>query len=110
MSKTTTVKIPASVTHDHAFAYGYLTTSFRELERVIKNTDENDLRDLQYAFKRLKEQVESARALDAEMSRRADERWSRLLEGNTTEVERARELDAEMYRRADHRMGRLPGG
>ena len=78
MSKTTTVKIPASVTHDHAFAYGFLSSSFVVLENVIKNTNENDLWDLQYAFKRLKEQVEHARELDAEMSRRADDRIKQI--------------------------------
>ena len=110
MSKTTTVKIPASVTHDHAFAYGFLTTIMVSLDNCARNTDENELADLQYLLKNVRQQAALARELDAELSRRADERWSRLLEGNTTEVERARELDAEMYRRADHRMGRLPGG
>ena len=79
MSNTTTVKIPSSVTYDHAFAYGYLSASFSVLETVVKNTNENDLWDLQYAFKRLKEQVEFARELDAEMSRRADERIKKIL-------------------------------
>jgi hypothetical protein len=79
MSNTTTVKIPSSVTHDHAYAYGYLTASFSVLEAVIKNTNENDLWDLQYAFKRLKEQVEYARKLDAEMSHRADERMKQII-------------------------------
>jgi len=74
MSKTTTVKIPSSVTHDHAYAYGFLSSSFVVLENVIKNTNENDLWDLQYAFGRLREQVQYARELDAEMSRRADDR------------------------------------
>lgn len=74
MSKTTTVKIPSSVTHDHAYAYGYLSSAFVVLENVVKNTNENDLWDLQYAFGRLREQVQYARELDAEMTRRADDR------------------------------------
>ena len=79
MSNSTTIKIPESVTHDHAYAYGFLSSSFVVLENVIKNTNENDLWDLQYAFKRLKEQVEHARELDAEMSRRSDERMKQIL-------------------------------
>jgi len=79
MSNTTTVKIPSSVTHDHAYAYGYLSSAFCVLEAVVKNTNENDLWDLQYAFKRLKEQVEYARELDAEMSYRADERMKQII-------------------------------
>ena len=79
MSKTTTVKIPSSVTHDHAYAYGFLSSSFVVLENVIKNTTENDLWDLQYAFGRLREQVQYARELDAEMSRRADERMKQII-------------------------------
>ena len=79
MSKTTTVKIPASVTHDHAYAYGYLSSAFVVLENVVKNTNENDLWDLQYAFGRLREQVQYARELDAEMSRRADERMKQII-------------------------------
>ena len=79
MSKTTTVKIPASVTHDHAYAYGFLSSAFVVLENVIKNTNENDLWDLQYAFGRLREQVQYARELDAEMSRRADERMKQII-------------------------------
>jgi hypothetical protein len=76
---STTVKIPSSVTHDHAYAYGFLTTIMVSLEDHARNTDENNIVELQYLLKRLKEQVALARGLDAEMSRRADERMERII-------------------------------
>lgn len=79
MSNSTTVKIPESVTHDHAYAYGFLTTIMVSLEDHARNTDENELADLQYLLKRVRQQAALARELDAEMSRRADERMKQTL-------------------------------
>ena len=79
MSKTTTVKIPASVTHDHAFAYGFLTTIMVSLDNCARNTDENELADLQYLLKRVRQQAALARELDAVLSKRADERIKQII-------------------------------
>jgi hypothetical protein len=78
MSNTTTVTIPESVTHEHAYAYGYLRAGFMVMDTIIKNTDENNLWDLQYLLKNLKSQVEQARLLSAEMDRRDDERRKQI--------------------------------
>ena len=78
MSNTTTVTIPESITHEHAYAYGYLRAGFMVLDATIKNVDENDLRDFQYVLKNLKSQIEQARLLGAEMDRRAEERRNNL--------------------------------
>ena len=75
---STTVTIPESVTHEHAYAYGYLRAGFMVMDAVIKNVDENDLRDFQYVLKNLKSQIEQARLLSAEMDRRADERRNQI--------------------------------
>jgi len=79
MTNSTTVKIPESVTHDHAYAYGFLTTIMVSLEDHARNTDENELADLQYLLKRVRQQAALARELDAEMSRRADERIKQII-------------------------------
>jgi hypothetical protein len=76
---TTTVKIPASVTHDHAYAYGYLASSLFYLEGIADYMEENDLQGLQYLLRRIKDEAQKARELDADMSRRADERIKKIL-------------------------------
>ena len=78
-NSTTTVKIPASVTHDHAYAYGYVTSSMLYLEGIAEHMEENDLRGLQYLLRRIKEEAQKARELDADISRRADERIKKIL-------------------------------
>jgi hypothetical protein len=78
-NSTTTVKIPASVTHDHAYAYGYLSSSLIYLEGIADYMEENDLQGLQYLLRRIKEEAQKARELDADMSRRADERIKKIL-------------------------------
>ena len=79
MSNTTTVTIPESVTHDHAFAYGYLTSMMLILGDYARNTDENNIVELQYLLKQIKKQAALARELDAEMSRRSDERMKQII-------------------------------
>jgi hypothetical protein len=76
---TTTVKIPASVIHDHAYGYGYLASSLFYLEGIADYMEENDLRGLQYLLRRIKDEAQKARELDADMSRRADERIKKIL-------------------------------
>jgi hypothetical protein len=76
---STTAKIPSSVTHDHAYAYGFLTTIMVSLDNHARNTDENNIVELQYLLKQIKKQVALARELDAEMSRRADERMKQII-------------------------------
>jgi hypothetical protein len=73
-----TVKIPASCTNDHAYAYGYLTGSFLMLDCLTHNIDESSLLELQILCRNVKRQVQIARELDADMSRRADERIREL--------------------------------
>ena len=101
MSNTTTVTIPESVTHEHAYAYGYLRAGFMVLDTIIKNVDENDLWDLQYVLKNLKSQIEQARLLGTEMDRRADERRNQIF----TATVGAR--GAEMDRRADEHRNQI---
>jgi len=79
MSNTTTVTIPESVTHEHAYAYGFLTTIMVSLDNHARNTDENNIVELQYLLKQIKKQVALVRELDAEMSRRADERMKQII-------------------------------
>ena len=79
MKNTTTVKIPASVTHDHAYAYGYVASSLLILGNLAQNTDENDLWKLKYLLRRIKEEAKLASELDADLSRRADERIKKFL-------------------------------
>ena len=79
MKNTTTVKIPASVTHDHAYAYGYVASSLLILGNLAQNTDENDLWELKYLMRRIKEEAKLASELDADLSRRADERIKKFL-------------------------------
>jgi hypothetical protein len=75
--KNTTVKIPASVTHDHAYAYGYLTSSLLLIETLAANTrTETDLKAL---LRCIKQEAQKARELDEDMSRRADERIKKFL-------------------------------
>ena len=77
MNSTTTVKIPASVTHDHAYAYGYLTSSLLLIETLAANTrTETDLKAL---LRCIKQEAQKARELDEDMSRRADERIKKFL-------------------------------
>lgn len=79
MKNTTTVKIPASVTHDHAYAYGYVASSLLILGNLAQNTDENDLWELKYLMRRIKEEAKLASELDADLSRRADARIKQFL-------------------------------
>ena len=76
-NSTTPVKIPASVTHDHAYAYGYLTSSLLLIETLAANTQTES--DLQYLLRCIKQEGQKARELDADMSRRADERIKQFL-------------------------------
>jgi hypothetical protein len=78
-NSTTAVKIPDSVIHDHAYAYGYVTSSLWYLGNLAENTNEHDLRALQYLLRRMKEEAKLASELDADMSRRADERLKKIL-------------------------------
>ena len=78
-NSTTPVKIPASVTHDHAYAYGYVASSLLILGNLAQNTDENDLWELKYLLRRIKEEAKLASELDADLSRRADERIKKFL-------------------------------
>ena len=76
-NSTTPVKIPASVTHDHAYAYGYLSSSLLIIETLAANTTtETDLKAL---LRCIKQEGQKARELDADMSRRADERIKKFL-------------------------------
>ena len=77
MKNTTTVKIPASVTHDHAYAYGYLTSSLLLIETLAANTRTES--DLPYLLHLIKQEAQKARELDEDMSRRADERIKKFL-------------------------------
>ena len=79
MTNSTTIKIPESVTHDHAYAYGFLTTIMVSLDNYARITDENELADLQYLLKNVRQQAALARELDAELSRRADERIKQII-------------------------------
>ena len=76
-NSTTTVKIPASVTHDHAYAYGYLTSSLLLIESFAANTRTES--DLPYLLHLIKQEAQKARELDADMCRRADERIKKFL-------------------------------
>ena len=77
MKNTTPVKIPASVTHDHAYAYGYLTCSILLIETLAANTRTES--DLAYLLCCIKQEAQKARELDEDMSRRADERIKKFL-------------------------------
>jgi hypothetical protein len=57
--------IPASVIHDHAYGYGYLDSSLLYLAGIAEYMEENDLRGLQYLLRRIKEEAQKARELDA---------------------------------------------
>jgi hypothetical protein len=57
--------IPASVIHDHAYGYGYLASSLFYLECIAEFMEEIDLRGLQYLLRRIKEEAQKARELDA---------------------------------------------
>jgi hypothetical protein len=73
-NSTTTVKIPASITHDHAYAYGWLTSSIKSMERAAKIINPNDPVHVAFLIDYILMQSVEARELDAELSRRADER------------------------------------
>ena len=79
MKNTTTVKIPASVTHDHAYAYGYVASSLLILGNLADGVDENNPMQLKYLLRRIKEEAKLASELDADLSRRADERIKKFL-------------------------------
>ena len=55
--------IPASVIHD--YGYGYLASSLIYLEGIAEYMEEIDLRGLQYLLRRIKEEAQKARELDA---------------------------------------------
>jgi hypothetical protein len=55
--------IPASVIHD--YGYGYLASSLFYLEGIAEYMEEIDLRGLQYLLRRIKEEAQKARELDA---------------------------------------------
>lgn len=79
MTNSTTVKIPASVTHDYAYGYGYLSGSLLTLGNIADRIDCNNLVDLQYLLECVIIEADKARELDADMSRRADERIKKFL-------------------------------
>lgn len=74
------VRIPATVSSDYAYSYGYLTSALSILgeaaDAAEKNGSEWNIRRL---IEKVKHEAECARLLDAEMSRRADERINKII-------------------------------
>ena len=56
-----------------------MASSLFYLEGIAEYMEEIDLRGLQYLLRRIKEEAQKARELDADMSRRADERIKKIL-------------------------------
>jgi hypothetical protein len=74
------VRIPATVTSDYAYAYGYLTTAFVILADAAANAEKDGNKwNIQRLIEMVKHEAECARLLDAEMSRRADERIKKIM-------------------------------
>jgi hypothetical protein len=74
-----TVRIPDSVTHDHAYAYGYLTTALAALGDSAKRTDPSAKWSVDRLIAEVTFHAERARLLDAEIDRRADERMTKII-------------------------------
>jgi hypothetical protein len=73
------VRIPDSVTHEYAYAYGYLTSALAILGDSAKRTDASAEWSVERLIAEVTFHAECARLLDAEMSRRANERINKII-------------------------------